>query len=318
MEGRKSDRITRGVRLRGPVGVAIWCALLLIPLNAQNRQVERPHNTSAGGWTSSGEHRVGGSLSQSAAGLLAPGAATTAGIGFWHRPTTSARAVVRIPEISAEVGTRLTIPVILESSEGLLRYGPRSFRLKLRYNRSLLDPDPIRTPICQIEGNDCVMEVSGQVSGALVDTIARLEFTAMLGDAESTPLAIDTIIWERRAERRFEASTINGLFTLLGVCREGDRIRLIHTGPPASRLALYPNVTAGPLTLNFLSAESLPVTISLVDPLGREGRVVYSAPTEASRLYQVNVDLGDLSSGSYFMVMQGGETRIVERVQIRK
>ena len=298
----------------------IWIFLLfLLPafLDAQQR-VERPVGTAAAGWTSSEGYRLGGSLSQSAAGLLRRGAERLAGIGFWHRPNLEASALVRIPEISAEVGTRLTIPVILESSERLLRYGPRTFRIRLRFNRSLLEPDPLTTPPCTFDGNDCVMEITGTVAGTLRDTLARLEFTAMLGDAESTPLVIDTIEWGERGERRFRAEKVDGLFRLLGVCREGGRLRLIHTGAPAGRLTILPNVTEGPATLEFLAPESLPVRITLVDPLGREQRLLIDAEAESSRLYRVAIDLSDVASGGYFVVMEAGETRMIERVQVRQ
>lgn len=302
----------------------LFLTLLLLTshpvLDAQHR-VERPVGSSAGGWSSSGGYRVGGTLSQSAAGLLQRDSGLAgiglARVGFWHRPSVEATAVVRIPEISAEVGTRLTIPVILESSERLLHYGPRSFRLRLRFNRTLLDPDPLSTPPCVLEGGDCVMEITGRVEGILSDTIARLEFTALLGDAEATPLAIDTIEWEERGERRFRAERTNGLFTLLGVCREGGQIRLIHTGAPAGRLSILPNVTQGSTTLEFLSPESLPVRITLVDALGREQRVLVNADAESSRLYRIGIDLSDLATGGYFVVMQAGETRLIERVNIR-
>ncbi|MCB9216810.1 MAG: hypothetical protein R3F28_16825 [Candidatus Kapaibacterium sp.] len=294
----------------------IFGLLTTIGASAQHR-VDRQVMGSGGGATGNLGHQVSGTLSQAAAGLLSPDGENLAGIGFWHKPFVEADALVRFPVIEAEVGTRVTIPLILDNSARLLRYGPRSFQARVRFNRSLLEPIG-GTPRCTPDGDDCVMEISGTVSGNLVDTLARLEFTAMLGNAESTPLTIDTIIWERRGESEFTPRKEDGEFRLLGVCREGDHIRLIRGGGPASRLNALPNITEGPARLDVVTNETGSVHISVVDPLGREASILFDGELEAARLYQLSLDLGSLATGLYFIVMQSESERIVQQLHIRR
>lgn len=288
--------------------VAAGLFLAATLLSAQTR-LDRPILVSGGGFTGNGSHIVGGTLTQSAAGLVGGGdQATTSGLGFWFRARVTAAATLRIPAIEAEPGTRVVIPVILENPDRVLRYGPRSFFIRLRYNRSLLEPVG---GTCELDGNDCLLEVTGTLSGTLRDTVARLEFIAMLGNAESTPVTFDSVAWQQRGESRFDARTIDGLFSLLGICREGGEIRLIHAGGPTARLALLPNVvTSGTATLDVVAAESLPTRITLIDRIGREQMVILDRPLDAARLYRETISFeGEIPSGSYFIVMQNGPHR---------
>ncbi len=292
--------------------------LLLSPLFlTPQTTLDRSILVSGGGFTGNGGYIVGGSLTQTAAGLVGAGEqTTTAGLGFWFRGRIVAGATIRIPTIEAEPGTRLMIPVILENPKRLLRYGPRTFRLRLRYNRSLLEPENLT---CTLDDGDCLLEFTGEVSGNLRDTIARIPFLAMLGNAESTPLTIDTVIWQTRGESRFDAQTIDGQFNLLGICREGGEIRLIHGGGPGARLTVTPNIiTTGEATLGFVTAASVPTRIAIIDELGREQRLLVDQSVEAARLYREPLDLRGLPSGAYFVVMQSGADRRIEPIRIRE
>ena len=290
--------------------------LLLSTVSAQT-QVSRQVIGNAGGQTESGVHRIHGTLSQTSAGLLPRGDNDLHGVGFWYKAEILASARVRFPVIEAEVGTLVTIPLILEDSERLLRYGPRSFRARIRFNRSLLVPEGA-TPICTPDGNDCVMEISGIATGQETDTIARLEFRATLGNAENTPLIIEEIIWESKAERRFVAEKVNGEFRLLGVCREGGHLRLIRTGGPASRLRATPNITDGPAVIEYVASEAGRMRLFLVDELGREEAILFQGSVDAARLYQDSFDLSRLSTGNYFLVMRTATESLIEQLIIRK
>lgn len=270
-----------------------------------------------GGIAQSGEHRIHGTLTQTGAGLLPREEGNLHGAGFWYRAFIRAGARVFFPQMEAEVGTTVTIPLILEHSERLVHYGPRSFRAKIRFNRSLLVPTG-STPACTPDGDDCLMEISGVVEDLQTDTLAQLEFLATLGNAESTPLIIEEIVWEQRGERLFTAEKEDGEFRLLGVCREGDQIRLIRAGGPASRLRALPNITEGPATIEYVAGEAGPIRIALIDELGREETVLIDGSVDAARLYRNTFDLGDLPTGSYFIVMRTPTESLIEQLIIRK
>lgn len=299
-----------------------WAFLLLflslwpLMLSAQT-QISRQVIGNAGGQTESGRHRIHGTLSQTSVGLLPRRDDSLHGVGFWYKAEILASAHVRFPIIEAEVGTIVTIPLILEDSERLLRYGPRSFRARIRFNRSLLVPEGT-TPFCSPDGDDCVMEITGLATGRETDTIARLDFRATLGNAESTPLIIEEIVWESKAERRFVAEKVNGEFRLLGVCREGEGLRLIRAGGPASRLRAIPNITDGPAAIEYVAGEAGQMRLVVVDQLGREETVLFHGTVDAARLYQNSFDLSRLSTGSYFLVMRTATETLIEQLIIQK
>lgn len=269
-------------------------------------RIIRDVNGSGGQAMQGGTFGLHGTVSQTTIGRIST-ELRRAGVGFWYWAREfDAFACVRLGNGEAEPGQTVTIPLLLEQVERFPLVPPTGFRAVIRFNRSLLQPSDPELAACTFEGNECVLEINGAVTPESIQTgvLAELEFLAKLGDSESTLLTIDSFEWTGLDEGRITTQTKNGLFTLLGICREGDHIRLVRSAGPASRIRLFPNPATDRVSIEFTSKEEGRASLALIDQFGREVAVFAEQEVEASQLYRVDVDLYNISSGAYFVILR--------------
>lgn len=287
--------------------VLLACFLLIWPaLQADAQRRIRREVMGSGGRpvTSQESGRIAhGTISQTVIGRLQRDNDFAHNVGFWYWAKPFGSSVcIRVGEAAAEPGTNLTIPIWLENSEKLLRRGPLRYRIRIRYNGTLLEPRE-NTPNCQWYEQDCILEYEGVVSseeGLLVE----FPFTSKLGNDISTPLVIESFEWLDVGEREIETCLKHGRFTLLGVCRVGDQVRLIFGHGVPARVSVMPNPVQEWASVEFVSDELGMVRVSLIDAIGVERMVLVEEEVEAARAYRMDVDFSTLSSGSYFLIMQ--------------
>ena len=225
-------------------------------------------------------------------------------VGFWYwAKQARSFACVRFPMAAAEPGTEITIPLLIEQVERLPVSAALRFQARIRFNRSLLQPVD-GTPACTFDGDDCLIDIDVPVTAQSIETgvLAELRFLAKLGNAESTPLVIESFAWVGFGEQPIETVTKPGEFVLLGICREGGHIRLIHSAGPASRVRVWPNPVTHDGNVEFTSREAGTVRLTLVDAIGREVATVAEQEAEAGKLYRMGLDFSSISSGSYLLV----------------
>jgi hypothetical protein len=248
---------------------------------------------------------VDGTISQTTIGrMVRPNAADgNHNIGFWYwAKRLGGYSLVRLPRVAADAGARVVIPLILEESNGLFRYGPMRWRARIRFNGTLLEPADL-TPDCEWVGEDCVLEIEGLATsptGVLYDLV----FTAKLGNDVNTPLIIEEFEWLSDDDNAIEVKRKHGEFTLLGICREGDQARLVFSTGLVARVSVMPNPAREYVTFEFVAGERGNVTIDIVDGLGAQVANVVNQAVEGDRMYRVGYDISTLSSGTYYVVMK--------------
>ena len=80
--------------------------------------------------------------------------------------------------------------------------------------------------------------------------------------------------------------------------------------------AVTPNPVAGRSRVTFSVAEAQPVTVSLVDMMGRRVRSLYDGTPTAGEPVQVTIEAAGLASGVYVIVLNGETVRATRRVSI--
>ena len=320
IKGNKSQNFLKTDFLiqKTPRGVHLILTLVLLltadssSLIAQS-QIIRGTFGSAGGTTSSGESRMHGTLSQSAIGQTQGKIFHEA--GFWrYALLPNVEVVVSLPEVKASIGHKLTIPLELTSVSGSLAGETRPFTARIRYNATLLEPIGSTAPCFRV-GDTCYMELSG-TAPFTPGTLVGLEFRAKLGNDTGTSLTIEEFKWERLGEATSRVITVDGQFTLLGVCREGDSLRLIHSGPSVARLALAPNPARERTVATIGAAESGATELILFDMMGKEIALLSRFDAAAERLYRVDLDLNGIPSGAYTLLCRTPSETITERLMI--
>ena len=252
--------------------------------------------------------RMHGTVSQTAIGRLQrPNTNLQHNVGFWYwaAQKNESFACIRLPFAEAEVGTALSIPLLIEEPNGLPTDGTLRFRARIRYNRTLLQPIE-GTPDCLWDGDDCLLDVEGVITEETLRSgvLAELRFLAKLGNAESTPLTIEEFTWVGAGERYINTVLKPGQFSLLGVCRVNGEIRLVRSTGPSARVRVWPNPASDNINVEFVSREEGTARITIVDAIGREIATLAEQEVEATKLYRVDVDIKSISSGSYFLVLR--------------
>lgn len=233
------------------------------------------------------------------------------GSGFWYRPAKAVTKVI-IPNSEGEIGTIVKVPVILSTSKNILRDGPREIVVKLRYNRTVLVHKGNQSVV--FNGDDAVMTITATVRDS-VGIIAELPFLVALGAVEKSPLEILSVEWPRGGLIR----TFNddGEFAVLGLCREGDTVRLIKRGTGTGIIGVSPNPIVNDAVVTFSAAEAGPYKLILVDALGRPHAELADAEFSPGR-HEVPVPAAFLPSGQYFLVLMNGRQTYSRSVIIGK
>lgn len=288
--------------IQGMLAIALTI-LMSAAAGAQDHDLIRDVMGSGGQIMRSDEHTAHGTISQTTIGRVLRPNNFGHNIGFWYWAREfGSYACVRLPRVAADPGTKISIPLILEKSNDLLRTGPLPYRVRIRFNGTLLEPTG-STPPCQWEGDDCVIEYEG-IATTEIGILAEFEFIAKLGDNINTPLIIEEFVWLDADNRSIRTERKHGEFTLLGVCRAGDDARLIISNGVVARITAMPNPAANFVTIEFVTGEDGRALIHLVDGLGNQQATLVDQQVEGTQLYQVGVDISMYSSGSYFLVLQ--------------
>ncbi|MEP7220795.1 MAG: T9SS type A sorting domain-containing protein [Bacteroidota bacterium] len=291
--------------------------IVVAPRACAQTTLTRSVISGGGGTVSDSAHHLRGTLSQTAAGRAIRNIDDRHDAGFWYwayRPEFVAH--VSIPHLQAEVGTRLTVPIHLSVSGTRRPFLPRAFHARISFNHTLLRAAG-STPACTSTDHNCTLEIDGTAT-TMDGNIAELEFIAVLGDSESTALTIEEFEWTKSNDERIATVREPGVFDLLGVCRAGGEIRLIRSGAFASRLRVWPNPVADRATMEFVAAESGPVSIRLVDLLGNDVARLAAADAEAERLYSSEIDLRGIPSGPYMLVYTTPTAVMTQRLLITR
>jgi hypothetical protein len=237
-----------------------------------------------------------GTVGQAAIGRVADGTSRHA-IGFWYRSSTGGTTVV-VPNREAEIGSTTTVQILLTSSKGLVTYGPRSFIIKLRYNATVL-VNKSSFP-CERDGDDCILTITGTVRDTAA-VLAEIPFLVTLGNAERTPLILDSVEWVGASS--IVTDKRDGTFQALGVCKDGDSVRLITRGPAAGITGMYPMPATSIATAKTVLIERGPTRMIIIDAIGKEIATVLDDPDARPGQYDVDLNVSEIASGSYYLVL---------------
>ena len=216
--------------------------------------------------------------------------------GFWYRVPKAAANVV-VPSGEGEIGQRVTVPVILAASRNLLPAGPRDIVVTLRYNRTVLVNKglyPVR-----FDGDDALLTIATQVKDS-IGIIAEIPFLVALGNAEKTTIHIESVEWP--ASPFIRTTRTDGEFTVLGICKEGDSIRLIKRGTGTGIVGIVPMPVTTQAAITFSAGQEGVYKVIVVDAFGREYATLAHARFAAGR-HTVDMPASLVPSGQYHVVL---------------
>lgn len=216
-----------------------------------------------------------------------------------------------IPQtLEAAPGDRLNVPVLLRTSD--VPSPSRRYKMLLRYNNSLLAPLDSATLDILTEKERVVM-YEGEWTGQ-EDTLRTLSFIAALGDAESTPLVIESFVWEDGCAGGLTLA--NGEFRLNGLCPEGGT-RLFFGGDPIFLKPIAPNPARDRVRVEYGLLEEGTTELRLLNALGAEVAVLVNASLLPGH-YLLDFNTDRIPVGPYYLVLRTPTQVLTERVMIAR
>ena len=224
-----------------------------------------------------------------------------------------AAATLSTDTLTAAPGEILSVPIRLRNAENVQFSGATAFVTELRYRAALLVPVGV-TPKGRLEGDERVIPLENHPVLPDADGVLEyLEFMAVLGDAESTPLQL-----ERSAAigANFPVLELPGFFRLTDICREGGD-RLFDASGTLRLEANRPNPFNTSTVIRFETIETGETQLFVSDMLGRRIATLHSGPLPAGA-HEARFDAAALPSGQYLCILRTPTRTLQQRMLLIK
>jgi hypothetical protein len=215
------------------------------------------------------------------------------------RGSSSQEVVLHLPTITGAPGDRVRLPISLErGGSDLDRIGARNFEGVLAFNKTML----IGTDRSSESSDTITRRI--RFSGTRRDTsgiIAEIELLVALGNAELTPLRIESFRWLDGSDTVTTRSD-TGTFRLDGICRIGGS-RLVNNDGEVVLRPVRPSRGNDIIEIEYALAEDGLTTLEIVDMQGRIVQTLVNGAVHAGR-YTATTYVGSLGSGRYIVVLR--------------
>ncbi len=213
--------------------------------------------------------------------------------------------VISLPDtMIASAGEFVTIPVRLSATGDLAGSGAGRFILTVRADETLLLPLDSVHDVRHVDG-DRIVSYMGEWNDT-TEHLIDLNFLAALGSRPETPIRIELFRWE--LDCPIAVTTVDGLFRLRDLCREGESVRLFDAEGAFGLKPVRPNPAGDRLALEFILNRPERARLTIVDMSGRPVRAldVASLPPGPNAL---EIDLEGIPAGPYTAVLDDGGER---------
>lgn len=211
-------------------------------------------------------------------------------------------------QIQGAPGDVVDVPIVLAASQNLTVRNAKEFTATLRFNRTLLLP---LQNVGVVQGRDRVVEINGKRTEGN-DTLAVVRCVVLLGDAQTTPIAIDTFAW---AGGKAQATTVAGTFILDGICLTGDGRLVGQTG--ALKITVQPNPAGAAAEAIITLTEDGQTRATVVDAVGHQRLQLHDGYAKHGQL-RLPIPTSDMESGRYYLVIHTPTDVQVVEMEIRR
>jgi len=223
----------------------------------------------------------------------------------------TARIVLIADTLSAGPSEVVDVALYLRNAENLRLFGATGITANLRYEKSLLVP--LFDPPGSIVGNERIIPLDLPLTVDADDVVLRLPFIVTLGTALQTPLQLTDV---EAVGGDLTVEVIDGQFTLLDVCREGDP-RLFDGSASIALEPNRPNPFNPATTIRFSVIEEGRTRLYVLDALGRKVATLVDGMLPAGE-YSAEFDGSGLPTGIYFSVLQTPSVVKMRRMLLSK
>lgn len=225
---------------------------------------------------------------------------------LWSIFVTSGEfVVVRAGTVTASQGELVDVPIIIDNPGTALGAGATRIDLTLRYNVSLLDPTG-STPRGTHDPVERSIPLSFPLTSSTDTLLGMLHFKAALGNDSTTILDLSNATANTASLTVIEE---DGLFRLRDLCYEGGA-RLLNPNGTVGLKIVARDARSSWADADLETIEEGRTELELVDINGRLIRSYINGEAPSGR-WRMRIDLGDVPTGRYFLVLR---TRTVQKI----
>lgn len=211
------------------------------------------------------------------------------------------RTTVAMDTIEAAVGQRVTIAMLIRDAEHLDDdRAPRRFRATIQLNPSVLHLSDPAYPCIEYDAHRC--EITLERSRGDGRTLATIPAMVTLGTTDHAPIRLVDFDW-LDSLLPMDVTLVDGFIRVTGLCVEGGPRLFVPKGSGFS-IACLPNPATSVVELHYGVAEVAPVTIEVVDRMGRVVLTPVSNNEVAPGTYVRQLDVSLLGAGPYLVVLR--------------
>jgi hypothetical protein len=232
----------------------------------------------------------------------------------------AAGAALALPNLEAEIGSHIVIPLTLTTATNLAITGTRSFEAEVVFNRSILWPESVTTTngtltmTTTANGDDLRLHLNvDQPTTPSTGTQVEIACLVMLGNSDQTPLRLENFSW---INGNAATTTTSGRLIVRGICEEGGK-RLVALPAGLTLFQNNPNPFNPTTVISYFTPEAGAARLIVLDGLGRTVTTLVDQVV-AEGGHRVTLDATGMSNGIYFAaLMIGGEVRTIRMVLVK-
>ncbi len=227
---------------------------------------------------------------------------------------TGKGGLVYAADDSAYAGDQFNIKLMLGNvkPEGIAKLAT-DYEATIRFQRTLLAPSG--SIDWQSTVDSIYITIKGKIGNSL--EIAEIPVIACLGNTFGT--AIDVVEMKLLDESgnpiEYEFEKQSGIFTLLGICREGGA-RLINPDIEAGIINIFPNPAEKSLNIEISLIEEGYTELTISNSIGESVQTLFSGNNDTTGANKFKADISNLANGVYYVILKTPNQHFIEKVLV--
>ncbi|MCX6153914.1 MAG: choice-of-anchor D domain-containing protein [Candidatus Kapabacteria bacterium] len=218
-------------------------------------------------------------------------------------------ALLAVGSAEGNPGTIINIPIKLMNAENILQSKATGISATLNFNSSILYP--LDYPASTVK--DGIRSIL--LSNLPLDSseLAKICFIVALGNAEETRMWLTDV---KIIGDTFAIDTLNGIFKLTGICREGGTRLILTNDGQTGIISVSPNPGNDEIIIKCNLIEKCETRLSLYDLSGRMLKLIMNQDMKTFGEFNFNLSTKDIPNGEYIILLETQTLHQTEKVKI--
>ena len=225
----------------------------------------------------------------------------------------ASKVILKTIDTEGFAGDEIIVPIILQNQENLIQSGAKSLKVDLEFNPTLLYP--LDHDFIMIDNKTAKITIENLPIDKLDgEVLTNIRFKAGLGNAESCKLTLSNA---ETVGGNVEILSIDGTFTLLGICEEGGT-RLLNPYSKAGITSISPNPAENLINIELALSELGNTELCLYNLLGEKVMTIFSESVSQKSIIELNSDVSKIGSGQYLLIFRTPTYTETRQLQIMR